>query len=162
MRSQATVGIDDRADAGGSHVARGGGDAERPGTGKQRAGEHRRASRASWLIGPWMLTAVLCGALLVLRGPDRVFGGALALFLGASIAWILVSVLWPARPDRTCPACGEEALRRMDPETTRGVACSACGHRDETQSSFLMAEEEGDAVERIRLSTRSTERPERR
>jgi len=109
-----------------------------------------------------MLAAVLCGAALVLRGPDRVFGGALALFLGASIAWILVSVLWPARPDRTCPACGEEALRRMDAETTRGVACSACGHRDEAQSSFLMAEEEGDAVERIRLSTRSPERPDRR
>ncbi len=103
-----------------------------------------------------MLAAVVCGAALVLRGPDRVFGGALALFLGASIAWILVSVLWPARPDRTCPACGESSLGRMDPETTRGVVCSACGHRDETQSSFLMAEEDGEAIERIRLAARST------
>lgn len=101
-----------------------------------------------------MLAAVVCGAVLVLRGPDRIFGGALALFLGASIAWILVSVLWPARPDRTCPSCGEPRLRRMDAETTRGVACSACGHRDEAQSSFLMAEEEGDAIERIRLAAR--------
>jgi hypothetical protein len=105
-----------------------------------------------------MLTAVLCGAALVLRGPDRVFGGALALFLGASIAWILVSVLWPARPDRTCPACGEETLRRLDAQTTRGVLCSACGFRDEAQSSFLMAEEEGDAVERLRLAARPTGR----
>jgi hypothetical protein len=104
-----------------------------------------------------MLAAVVCGAVLVLRGPDRVFGGALALFLGASIAWILVSVLWPARPDRTCPACGEPSLGRMDADSTRGVACSACGHRDETRSSFLMAEEEGDAIERIRLAARGAE-----
>jgi ribosomal protein L37AE/L43A len=102
-----------------------------------------------------MLAAVVCGALLVLRGPDRVFGGALALLIGASIAWILVSVLWPARPDRTCPACGESSLRRMDAGTTRGVVCSACGHRDEAQSSFLMAEEEGATIERIRLEARS-------
>jgi hypothetical protein len=109
-----------------------------------------------------MLAAVVCGAILVLRGPDRIFGGALALFLGSSIAWILVSVLWPARPDRTCPACGEVSLHRMDAETTRGVACSACGHRDEDQSSFLMAEEEGGAIERIRLAARSPGRSDHR
>ena len=113
---------------------------------------------SAWLIGPWMLAAVVCGAVLVLRGPDRIFGGALALFLGASIAWILASVLWPARPDRTCPACGRAKLGRMDEESTRGVVCTACGHRDESQSSFLMAEEEGDAIERIRLATRSNMR----
>jgi hypothetical protein len=109
-----------------------------------------------------MLTAVVCGAVLVLRGPDRVFGGALALLLGASIAWILVSVLWPARPDRTCPACGEPGLRRIDETTTRGVVCSACGHADEEQSSFLMAEEEAGAIERIRLASRSAAPSEHR
>lgn len=106
-----------------------------------------------------MLAAVVSAALLVLRGPDRAFVAALSVVLGLSVAWILVSVLWPARADRTCPACGESSLRRLDPRSTRGVACPACGHRDEEQSSFLMAEEDGAALETIRLEER---RPQER
>lgn len=101
-----------------------------------------------------MLAAVLSAALLVLRGPDRAFVVALSFLLGLSITWILVSVLWPARADRTCPACGSPTLRRLDDRTTRGVECAACGHRDEERSSFLLAEEDGEALETIRLEER--------
>ena len=119
----------------------------------------RRGSRIpAWLppylIGPWMLAAVLCAALLVLRGPDRAFVAAMSGLFGLSIAWILVCVLWPARADRTCPSCGESSLRRSDPRSTRGVECPACGHRDEEQSSFLIAEDDGEPLEPIRLEER--------
>ena len=107
-----------------------------------------------------MLAAVVTGAVLVLRGPDRVFGAALAALLGTSIIWILVSVLWPARADRTCPACGREELRRKDPGSTRGVACASCGHEDAERSSFLLAEDDGEALELVRLAERSRRRVE--
>jgi hypothetical protein len=109
-----------------------------------------------------MLAAVVCGAALVLSGPDPMFVTALSILVGASIAWVLVSVLWPARPDRTCPACGKEELLRMDPGSTRGVACASCGHRDAEQSSFLLAEDDGASLETIRLEERSRRKVEAR
>jgi hypothetical protein len=105
-----------------------------------------------------MLAAVLCAAMLVLRGADRAFVAAVSILIGLSVLWILVSVLWPARADRTCPACGEAGLRRLNARSTRGVACLSCGHKDEEQSSFLLAEDDGDALETIRLEERSKAR----
>ena len=90
-----------------------------------------------------MLLATVSGARLVTSGPDRIFGIALAALFGGALAWILVSVLWPARPDRTCPECGRESLSLLDPRSTRGVRCASCGHVDREQSAFLLAEEEG-------------------
>ena len=111
-------------------------------------GARGRAARGrlrcvGWLMPPLLLAATACGVALVLRGPDRIFVVATGTLLAVAILWILVSSLLPARADRTCPACGAEALRRLDRATTRGILCTACGHVDPTQSSFLLAEEEG-------------------
>jgi hypothetical protein len=109
-----------------------------------RRDERRSGSpRSAWLIAPLLLAATATGILLVLRGPDRYFGIALGSMLALAVLWILISVLFPARVERTCPSCGRESLRRLDPHTTRGVACDECGFVDPEQSSFLMAEEEG-------------------
>ncbi len=55
-------------------------------------------------------------------------GGAIAL---VAIGWIVVSAMWPSKPDRRCPTCGESGLvkiRRGEP----GVVCEQCGFRDES------------------------------
>lgn len=91
---------------------------------------------------PTLLAATACGVIFVLRGPDRIFGAALALLFGLALLWMLLSIFLPARGQRTCPECGRETLRRLDSDTTRGIVCSACGHADSEQSSFLLAEEE--------------------
>jgi len=109
----------------------------------------------AWLFGPLMLAATVCGALVVLRGPDRAFVTALAALVGTAAAWVLISVFWPARADRTCPSCGRGSLRRLDRRTTRGVACDACGHEDAHESSFLLVEDEGDAIEPIVIGERA-------
>jgi hypothetical protein len=102
-----------------------------------------------------MTVATVCGALLVLRGPDRAFVVALAALIGTVLVWILTSVFWPARADRKCPACGVESLRPLEPGTTRGIACEACGHEDAGESSFLMAEEDGAPLEPILIGARA-------
>ena len=102
---------------------------------------------AGWLVGPVMLFAAVGAALLVSGGAPRAFGIVLAGLVAATIAWILVSVFWPATPDRTCPDCGRAALHRSDPCTTRGVVCGACGATDPDRSSFLFAEEEEGPLE---------------
>jgi hypothetical protein len=110
----------------------------------ERAGRRRRSrQRGGWLIAPLMLAAVAAGLLFVLRGPDQVFGVAFAAVLVLGIGWILVSALLPGRAERTCPACGGAGLERLDPQTTQGLRCGLCGWRDESASSFLLAEEEG-------------------
>jgi len=94
-----------------------------------------------------MLLATTCAILLVARGADRAFGVALALLVASSLAWVLVCVFWPGAPDRTCPECGRDGLKRLDPASTRGVLCSECGASDAERSSFLLAEEENGALE---------------
>jgi hypothetical protein len=101
-----------------------------------------------------MLLATTCAILLVLRGPDRAFDVAVALLISVSLVWMLVSVFWPASPDRTCAACGREALKRLDPASTRGVQCTECGATDAERSSFLFAEEEGGALETLIVGER--------
>lgn len=71
-----------------------------------------------------------------------------------ALVWVMVSVFWPARADRTCPRCGAERLVRADPRTTLGVRCEACGHEDLEVSSWLLAEDEGDALEEMVISQR--------
>jgi hypothetical protein len=103
----------------------------------------RLRARTGWFIGPVLLFAVGAGIRFVMRGPDEIFGLCFAVLLGLGVLWILVSALLPARADRTCPQCGRDSLERLDPDSTKGVSCARCGWRDETASSFLMAEEEG-------------------
>jgi len=100
--------------------------------------------RGSWLIGPLLLAAVSAGTLFVFRGPDHVFGIAFGLLLGLGFLWILVSTMFPSKPDRTCPQCGQGTIARLDPATTRGLTCGSCGWTDASASSFYLAEEESD------------------
>ncbi len=105
-----------------------------------------------------MLMATVCAVIFVRQGLDRTFAWALAALLTAVLAWILVSVFWPAQPDRTCPTCGSRALRRSDGRTTRGVVCNRCGYEDADQSSFLIAEDEDGAIETIVIEERNGQR----
>jgi len=118
------------------------------------AGASRSSSaRATWLIAPALLAATITGMLFVVRGPDRYFGYALGILLALAVMWIVISVLHPARVERTCPQCRRESLSRLDAKSTRGVICDACGFSDPHQSSFLMAESEG-ALEEIVIAER--------
>lgn len=120
----------------------------------------RSGSGVQWLIGPGLLLVTLCSVRLLMFGSDRIFVYALLALFGVVVLWILVSVFSPAHPDRTCPACGRAGLRRLDSSTTRGIRCEDCGHVDEDQSSFLMAEDEG-AIEPIVLRSRAAREKER-
>jgi hypothetical protein len=100
-------------------------------------------ARAAWLIGPLLLASVAAGMLFVFRGPDHLFGIALGVVLGLGFLWILISVLFPGKPDRTCPRCGNRALERIDPQSTHGIRCRMCAWEDGEASGFLFAEEEG-------------------
>ena len=111
-------------------------------------------SIGGWLVAPLLLAATSASILLVLRGPDELFGVAFGLVLALGLAWILVSSLFPARADRTCPECGKRALTRLDPHSTHGLRCRACGWRDASASAFLLAEDDGDALEDIVLRER--------
>lgn len=113
--------------------------------------------RWGWLVAPLMLSAAAAGALFVLRGPDGLFGACFAVVLALGFTWILVSTLFPGRPQRTCPACGQRGLERIDRTSTCGVRCRLCEWRDESASSFLFAEEEG-TFEDIVLRERRGER----
>ncbi|HIF40514.1 MAG TPA: hypothetical protein EYQ74_05390 [Planctomycetes bacterium] len=112
-------------------------------------------ARHPWLIGPLLMAATAVGLGLVLKSPDGlavwVLGGA----GGLALVWILCTTLWPSRADRTCPECGAEGLRRMDPATTRGLMCTACGHTDAEASGWFLAEEEGALDEVIAKRHRS-------
>jgi hypothetical protein len=101
------------------------------------------AGAAGWLVGPLLLAAAVAATRLFLRGADALFLWAVAALVLTAIAWMLVSVFFPASADRTCPRCGRPALERLDARTTRGVVCASCGFRDASASSFLLAEEEG-------------------
>jgi hypothetical protein len=116
-----------------------------------------RKDRWGWLVAPLMLSATAAGVVFVLRGPDGLFGACFALVLALGLVWILVSTLFPGRPERTCPACGQRGLERIDRASTCGVRCRLCGWRDENASSFLFAEEEG-TLEDIVLRERRGER----
>ncbi|HEX6881728.1 MAG TPA: hypothetical protein VF530_00025 [Planctomycetota bacterium] len=120
-----------------------------------------RAGKAllAWLVPGLMLAAVLVGVLLV-RGGSSAWFGAVALALGIVPAgWVLVSALFPARAERRCPACGQDALARRSPDATHGLRCLACGWADETASAWLLAEEEGP-LEHIVLAERGRTRRE--
>jgi hypothetical protein len=111
-------------------------------------------SLAGWLVAPLLLASTAAAMALALRGPDRLFAIAFGAVLVLGMAWILISSLSPARADRACPLCSRAALERLDPRSTQGLRCGACGWRDESASSFLLAEEDGDALEEVVLRRR--------
>ncbi|MCZ6598429.1 MAG: hypothetical protein O7B99_12375 [Planctomycetota bacterium] len=115
-------------------------------------------TRAAWLVAPVLLLATAAGVAVVLRGPAALVGWVITGLVLLALAWTVISTLWPARAERECPDCGEDALERLDPDTTCGVVCQACGYRDDSQSSWLLAEEEGP-LEDVVLRQRGRGRP---
>ena len=110
----------------------------------------------------WLLPLLVFSAVAATFGLLNYVGSSLPfVLLGAvmalGIAWILASSLSPAKADRTCPECNEHTLERLDPDTTRGVICSHCGHIDRDISAWFLAEEE-TTLEEIVLAERAQKR----
>ncbi|MFT5290788.1 MAG: hypothetical protein ACI8QS_002874 [Planctomycetota bacterium] len=110
-------------------------------------------SWATWFIGPALLLSALLAFAILQVDQSTLF--AVASLTGLSVLglWVLTSILWPSRADRSCPDCGLDTLERMDLETTMGLRCGSCGFMDETLSSWFLAEEEGP-LEEIVLAQR--------
>lgn len=106
-------------------------------------GSRRTFEAAGWFVAPIALGAVAAGVWLGLRRPPLLFALFAGAFVLVPVGWVLVSALWPGKADRRCPACGKDALQRIDSRRTVGLVCSACGQRDESASAWLLAEEEG-------------------
>lgn len=124
----------------------------------RRAPSARGRGVAGWLVPPLLLGATAFGVWVVLAGPSGMFGWVVGALVVLALGWVLVSSLFPGSADRTCPACGRDTLVRLD-DSTRGVVCKACHHRDETASAFFLAEEEG-ALEPELLARRRRYRDE--
>jgi len=112
------------------------------------------SGRLRWLTPLAPLAAIAAALVVVRRPPGGLLGLVLLALLGAAVGWIVVSTLWPARAERTCPRCGRDGLARIDRWSTIGLRCRDCGWRDESRSSWLLAEEEGP-LERTVLRQRS-------
>lgn len=89
------------------------------------------------------LAAIGLALAIVSLGPARLLPWLGSALFGLVLLWVATTIFWPARADRTCPACRKETLVRLDPATTQGVRCSACGHADPSATSWFLAEEEG-------------------
>ena len=101
-----------------------------------------------------MLASVGLVLVLVVRpggAPSPLVIGGIVVLL---FAWIGVSVLWPARADRSCPDCKQPALVRIDPTSAVGLRCTACAWNDTTASGWYLAEEELEALEPLALEQR--------
>jgi predicted RNA-binding Zn-ribbon protein involved in translation (DUF1610 family) len=111
---------------------------------------------------PLAFLGALAAAIAFLRAPP---GWVAGLVLGAVLAscggWVLVSVLWPARAERTCPACGALALERRERTSTVGRRCRACGFAEDEESAWLLAEDEGVPLEPLVLEERRNPRVDR-
>ena len=99
-----------------------------------------------------MLLGVLGGVWTVFQQPGWLAGVVLGAVLVIALVWLLTTTLWPSSADRSCPLCGKKSLKRIDPKTTRGLRCSACGYEDETASGWYLAEEEGALDEVVEAS----------
>ena len=111
-------------------------------------------ARGGWLLPLVFLGAIAAGVAVVLRAPAWLFAAAFGALIAAGLAWVVISAWFPAAADRRCPACGALSIERLDLRTTTGLACGRCGWRDESASSFLLAEEEG-ALEPLVLAERA-------
>jgi len=121
-----------------------------PGTARARGGSEAATflgapahSRAAWLLPPLLIGAIGLGFWVLTQRPEGLFGLVFGGLVAVGLLWIVVSSLLPGKADRTCPSCGRKGLRRLDRSSTTGLRCAHCGWRDETASSFLLAEEEG-------------------
>jgi len=110
---------------------------------------YTRMDRLGWLVPPALLIGVGLGVWVTWHEPKAVLPLVLGLGLAFPTLWILISALWPGKADRRCRECGASELVRIDPATTLGLRCRACGFRDESASGWLLAEEEGPLEELV-------------
>lgn len=125
----------------------------------------RGLDRIAWAIPLVMLGAIAVGVLIVRNAPGWIGPAMVSVLVGAGLLWVGVSVFWPAKADRKCPRCEEEALERLDPDTTQGLKCASCGFVDEQATGWFLAEDEGpleDLVLRQRAAKREAKRARRR
>ncbi len=111
----------------------------------------------AWATPLGMLAAIGLALKLALDPPENLTGVVLGGLGAAMLLWIVVSVLWPARADRRCPACGKDGIVRIDEDEVVGIECTECGYRDEEVSAWFLAEEEGP-LEEIVLRDRKRRR----
>ncbi|MDP6519544.1 MAG: hypothetical protein QF724_09600 [Planctomycetota bacterium] len=105
---------------------------------------------AAYLVGPAYLAAAALGLSLVFGGDSRLFGWALGALFGVLLVWLTISIFYPTAGQPPCPACSEDRTEPLDPQTTRGIKCGACGFVDEEASSFYHAEESGSLITIVR------------
>ena len=117
-------------------------------------------------LAPLLLIGAIGLAVAVINlGADAILGWVGYALGGAVVVWVLAASMWPAEADRTCPQCKEEALERLDPNTTMGLRCTACGHVDAAKSGWFLAEDEGpleELVLRQRAAKKALRRARRR
>lgn len=97
----------------------------------------------AWCLPVVLLAAVGLGLWIVRARPLSLFGAVLVGLACVPAGWVLVSALFPAKAERRCPACGADALVRLDARSTQGLRCRACDWCDPSASAWLLAEEEG-------------------
>ncbi len=105
-----------------------------------------------FILPPILLGSVVLTASFLLASPPLMFGALTGAILLGGLLWILASSLWASKADRDCPECGRQKLVRLDPATTMGLSCSACGWKDESASSWYLAEEEGPLEQTVMKS----------
>ncbi len=127
---------------------------------RPRPGKTSASWRVSWLQGPIYLAAAAVGLLLVFGDSGQLFGWALGALFGVLLLWLTISIFYPTSAEHRCPACSQECLEPLDPTTTRGIRCNACGFVDEEASSFYHAEEAGTLVTIVRREAGLPEAPE--
>ena len=109
----------------------------------------------AWLMPPLFLSSIGLGLWLISNPPENIFAWTAGFFVALGLLWILVSTVFPRGvAERICPACGADTLVRADPAHTRGKVCSTCLWKDESVSSFLMAEEDDAPLEADILARR--------
>jgi len=77
----------------------------------------------------WLAIIALC-VVLVVAGWSWVPWIAGGSIVGVLSLWVLISVFWPAAPDRRCPRCRRAGLVKIE-RGAPGVRCTLCGFCDE-------------------------------
>lgn len=116
------------------------------------------SERLAWLTPLFLLGGIAGGVAVVRWHPAWLLASVLLGVVGAVLLWVFVSAFWPAKADHRCPRCGADAFERLDPATTQGLECRACGFRDEQATSWFHAEEEGGPLEEVVLLERRSRR----
>ena len=109
---------------------------------------------ASWLIGPAFLVVIIGAVVLIRNGPEQLFTVVIAGVVLLPVLWGIVSMLFPAYPDRRCPECNELALETMADDALYGLSCTACGHVDDTATAWKFLEERDNPLEPLVIKSR--------